>query len=77
MFIKVDGRTNPIDFGDYRMNSFFTVQKIILIHYCRWSQNIISEQVFIHGEFKFGKCFTGHCPIYYVDFGELGVVIFF
>ena len=38
MYITDHRRTNPIDFGEYRMNRFFTgVQKRILIHYDLWS----------------------------------------
>ena len=38
MHITGHRRMNPIDFGEYRMNSFFTgVQKRILIHYGVWS----------------------------------------
>ena len=34
MYITGHRRTNPINFGEYRMNSFFTdVQKRTLIHY--------------------------------------------
>ena len=34
MYITSHRRTNPIDFGEYRMNSFFTgAQKRILLHY--------------------------------------------
>ena len=39
MYITDPGRANSIDFGEYRMNSFFTgVQKRVLIHYGQWSQ---------------------------------------
>ena len=39
MYITGHRRTNPTDFGEYRMNSFFTgVQKRILMHYGLWSQ---------------------------------------
>ena len=39
MYITGHRRTNPIDFGKYPMNSFFTgAQKRILIHYGLWSK---------------------------------------
>ena len=39
MYIRGHRRTNPIDFGENRINSFFTaVQKRILIHYGLWSE---------------------------------------
>ena len=39
MHITGHRRKNPINFGEYRMNNFFTgVQKRILIHYGLWNQ---------------------------------------
>ena len=46
MHITGHRRTNPIDFGEYRINSYFTgVQKKTLIHYSLWSQILRSMLV--------------------------------
>ena len=46
MYITGHRRTNPIDFGEHRTNSFFTgVQKRILIHYGLWNQILQSVLV--------------------------------
>ena len=50
MYITAHCRTNPTEFGECRVNRFFTgVQKRILTHYNQWSKIIRSMLVSKHG----------------------------
>ena len=74
-------RTNPIDFGEYHMNSFFTgVEKRILTHYRILEPNYLkrsSIQTAHSIELKFGMRVIVHRLIYCIDFGEFSNNSFF
>ena len=72
MHITGHRRTNPIDFGEYRMNSFFTgVQKVWTLQLVESnSLKCSSIQIVRSTELKFSMYITGHCRRNSIDFGE-------
>ena len=74
---------NPIDFGEYRMNSFLPgVQKRILTHYylrpMEPNSSKCSSMQTVHSiELKFGMHIIVHRLMYCVDFGEFRINSFF
>ena len=72
MYITVCRRTNPIDFGEYRMNSLFTgVQKKNSYTLRPMESNSLKDssiQTMHSIEFKFGMYITGHHRANPVDF---------
>ena len=79
-YITSHSWTNPIDFGEYLMNSFFTgVQKRIIILRPMESNSLkySSTQTMHLIELKFGMHIISHRPVYCIDFGEFKINSFF
>ena len=74
MYITGHRWTNPIDLGEYRMNSFFYRNTKGYCYTVRpmepTSLKCSSIQTVHWIELKFGMCVTSHRPTYCVDFDE-------
>ena len=74
MYITGHRRTNPIDFGEYRMNSFFyrsTKKDSYTLRPMEPNSFKYSSVQMIHLiELKFGTYIIDHCSTNYLDFGE-------
>ena len=76
MHITDHRQTNPIDFGEYRMKSFFIGIKKKNSYALRPvesnSLKYSSIQMVLSIELKFSMYIIGHCPTYCVEFWNLG-----
>ena len=77
MYITGHRQTNPIDFGEYQMNSFF-YRSTKKNTYTLWpiesnSLKCSSIQMEHSVELKFGLHIIGHHPTYCVEFGEFSI----
>ena len=70
VYITGHRRTNPIDFGENRMNSFLQEYKKEFLYNTAYEINFFKVH-FI--KLIFGVYITDHRPIYCIDFGEFQI----
>ena len=77
MYITVHCRTNSVDFGENRMNSFFFTgvrNNSYTLRIMESNSLKCSSIQMVHSiEFKFGIYIIGHRPTYCVEFGEISI----
>ena len=82
MYVTGHRRTNPIDFGEYRMNSFFfyrsTKKNSYTLRPMESNSLKCSSIQIVHSiELKFGMYITGHRRTNPINFGEYPMNRFF
>ena len=81
LYITSYRRINPIDFGEYRMNSFFyrSTKKNSYTLGPKESNSLMCSSIqMLHPiELKFGMCIKDHRPTFCVEFRELRIKSFF